>query len=129
MLHAVLSVETLSRGKDHRIVGSLMVYPTAPRVTQPAEHRSKHRVRTTKNDIPYESKKKTDRGAIREMKMPSCEGITHLLKMARGTAELTSASRQAAYGKMTHKLRVGHSEVIIRDMAGSCGHATMLVLQ
>ena len=65
-----------------------MVYPTAYRVTQPAEHHSKHRVRTTKNGIPYENenKKKTDRSAIREMKVPSFAEITHLLKMVRGTA-------------------------------------------
>ena len=107
----------------------MMAYPTAYRVTQPAEHRSEHRVRIRKNDIPYEGKMKTDRRCYNKMKVPSCEEITHLLKMARGTAELTSASRQVAYSKMTHKLRVGHSEVIIRIMVGSCGHATVLVLQ
>ena len=42
---------------------------------------------------------------------------------------MTSASRQVAYSKMTHKLRVGHREAIIRIMAGSCGHVIMLVLR
>jgi hypothetical protein len=74
-------------------------------------------------------KRKQTGGVIREMKVPSCEENTHLLKMTKGTAELTLASRQVAYSKMTHKLRVGHGEVIVRIMTGSCGHAAMLVLQ
>lgn len=98
-------------------------------MTHSAEHYNENYVRATEDDTPSESKRKIDKSAISEMKMPSCGEITHLLKTVGKTAELTSASRQVAYSKMTHKLRVKYSNVIIRIIAGSCSHAITLILQ
>ena len=61
---AELSVQTLNRGKDHKIVRSVMVYqysttyPTAHRVMDSGEHCGKYHVRATEGDILFESKKK-----------------------------------------------------------------------
>jgi len=65
---AVLSAQVLNRGKDHKIVRCVMI--TAQRVTDSAERRSKHHIRAREDDMPSESKKKTDRSAISEMKAP-----------------------------------------------------------
>ena len=124
---AVLSVQVLNTGKDHKIVRSVTI--TAHRVTDSAERRSKHHTRAREDDMPSESKKKTDKSAISEMKAPFCDEITHLLKTAEEKAKLSSASRQVAYSEMTHKLRVRHSKAIIRIIAGSCSHAMRLFLQ
>jgi hypothetical protein len=64
-----------------------------------------------------------------EMKAPFCDKITHLLKTAKEAAELSSASRQAAYNKMTHMLRVRHSKAIVRVMAGGCSHVIKIALR
>jgi ribosomal protein S13 len=87
-----------------------------------AEHRSKHHVRATEDDIHSESKNSTDRSGISEMKAPSLDKVTHLLKTAEETVNLSSASRHVAHGKITHKLRVRYSKAIIRTMRGGCSH-------
>jgi len=131
---AEVSVWTLNRGKGHKIVRSVTVYQysttyaTANRVTDSGEHRSKYHVRATEDDILSEIRRK-DRIAISEMKGRSCEKITHLLKTAGERQSCPSASRQVAYSKMTHKLRVRHKKAMIRIMTGSCSHAIRLFLQ
>ena len=54
------------------------------------------------------------------MKAPSLDKITHLLKTVEETLNLSSASRQVAEDKFTHKPRVRFYKVIIRKMGGSC---------
>ena len=96
---AELSAQTLNRGKGHKTVRSVTVYqysttyPTAHRVTDSGEHRSKYHVRATEDDILSEIRRK-DRIAISELKGPSCEEITHLLKTAgEGRAALQRRGR------------------------------------
>ena len=68
--------------------------------------------------------------ASSEMKAPFCDKTTHLLKTAEETTELFSASRQVAYNKMTHMLRMRHSKAIMtRVMAGSCTHVIKFSLR
>ena len=64
-----------------------------------------------------------------EMKAPSLDKVTHLLKKAEETANFWSASRQVAHGKITHKLRVRYSPVIIRTMRGGCSHGIKHLLR
>lgn len=73
--------------------------------------------------------KRTYRGAISEIKAPSCDEITHLLKTAGETAGWPSASREVAHNEITHKLRVRYSKAITRTIAGNCIHAIILFLQ
>ena len=69
---AELSVQTLNRGKVHKIVRSLIVYqysttyPTAHRATDSGDHRSEYHVRATEDNILCESKKKANRSAVSE---------------------------------------------------------------
>jgi len=67
---AELSVQTLNRGKGHKIVRSVTgyqystTYRTAIRVMDSREHRSKYHVRAAEDAILSKSKKKEDRNAI-----------------------------------------------------------------
>jgi len=69
---AELSVQTLNKGKGHKVVRSVTVYqysttyPTADHVMDSGEHRSKHHVRAAEDDILSKSKKKADRSGISE---------------------------------------------------------------
>jgi len=67
-----LLVQTLNRKKGHKVIRSVIVYqysttyPTANRVMDSWEHRSKYHVRAAEDDILSKSKKKTDRSGISE---------------------------------------------------------------
>jgi len=69
---AELSVQTLNKGKGHKVVRSATVYqysttyPTADHVMDSREHHSKYHVRAAKDDIVSKSKEKADRSAISE---------------------------------------------------------------
>ena len=131
---AELSVQTLNRGKGHKVVRSVTVYqystmyPTADHVMDSGEHCSKYHVRATEDDILSKSKKKADRSAISEMKAFLQRNHTPPENGWRRQS-CPSASRQVVYSKMTHKLRGRHSKVIIRMMRGSCSHEIRLFLQ